>query len=65
MPGLPMLRGIIEEIERLHSATAARRDEPQSALLEKTLARCLQELRAIVAREALDQVRRRPFLRVI
>ena len=60
-----MLRGIIEEIERLHGAAAARRDEPQGAQLEELLARCLQELRAIAALETRDQSGRRPSLRVI
>ncbi len=59
-----MLRGIIEEIERLRCATAARRDEPQCAELEEILARCLRELRAIGAPEARDQGRRRPSSRV-
>ena len=60
-----MLRGIIEEIERLHCAAAARRDEPQGAQREEILARCLQELRAIGALEARNQGRRRPLLRVV
>jgi hypothetical protein len=60
-----MLGGIVEEIERLHRAAAARRDEPQCARLEGTLARCLQELRAIAALEARAQGAGRPSFRVI
>jgi hypothetical protein len=60
-----MLRGIIDEIERLHCAAAARRDEPRCAKLEEILARRLRELRAIAALEARDQGGRRPMLRVI
>ena len=60
-----MMRQIIEQIEQLHSASTAKRDERRSDRIEKTLADCLQELRAIVALEALDQTRRRPVLRVI
>jgi hypothetical protein len=60
-----MVRRIIEKVEQLHSANASKRDEPHSALLEKTLAQCLQELRAIAALEALDQIRRRPLLRLV
>jgi hypothetical protein len=60
-----MVRRIIEQIEQLHSANVVRRDEPQTVSVEKTLARCLQELRAIVALEAYDQTRRRPPLRIV
>jgi hypothetical protein len=65
-----MVRHIIEEIEELHSANSGGRDErqlrlQQSQQVEETLADCLQELRAIVAADALDQVRRRPILRVV
>jgi hypothetical protein len=65
-----MVRHIIEEIEELHSANSGGRGErqpapPQSQLVEETLADCLQELRAIVASDALDQIRRRPVLRVV
>lgn len=60
-----MLRAIIEEIERLHGAAAARRDEPPGAQLEGLLARCLQELRALAALETRDRGGRRPPLPVI
>jgi hypothetical protein len=65
-----MVRQIVEQIEQLHSASAATRDARQadllrSHLIEKALADCLQQLRAIVALEALDQVQRRPMLRVV
>jgi hypothetical protein len=51
-----MLRQVIDEIEQLHRAIASRRDEPQAELVERTLARCLRDLRAIVAREARNQL---------
>ena len=65
-----MVRQIIEEIEELHSANSIQRDEqvlrlPQSQQVEETLADCLHELRAIVAADALDHTRRRPFLRIV
>jgi hypothetical protein len=60
-----MVRQVIEQIEQLHWAHAIRLDDPQSVMIEKTLARCLQELRAIIALEVRDQVRRRPLLRIV
>jgi hypothetical protein len=65
-----VVRQIIEEIEELHSANSLKREEqelrpPQSQQVEATLADCLQELRAIVAAEALDQIRGRPLLRIV
>jgi hypothetical protein len=65
-----MVRHILEEIEKLHSANSARRDVRRSdprqwRLVEIALADCLQELRAIVAAEALDDIRRRPALRFV
>jgi hypothetical protein len=60
-----MVRQVIEQIERLHAAASPRRDAPQDALAEKALARCLQELRAIVAIEARDHIRQRPVLRIV
>ena len=60
-----MLRQVIDEIEHLHLAISIRRDEPQAALVEKTLACCLRDLRAIVARDARAQARRGPLLRIV
>ena len=60
-----MVRQVVEQIEQLHRAHASRRDEPHSVLIEQSLARCLQELRAIVALEARDQAARRPLLRIV
>jgi hypothetical protein len=60
-----MVREIIEAIEHLHAAGSIERDEPQSEPIEQALARCLQELRAIVALEARDPVGRRPQLRIV
>jgi hypothetical protein len=60
-----MVRQVIEQIEQLHWAISIRRDEPQAARVEKTLARCLRDLRAIVAHDARDQARRGPLLRIV
>ena len=60
-----MVRQIIDEIEQLHRATSIRRDEPQAALVERALARCLRDLRAIVARDARIQATRGPYLRIV
>jgi hypothetical protein len=60
-----MLRQVIDEIEQLHQSIANRRDEPQAELVERTLARCLRDLRAIVAREARIQADRGPPLRIV
>jgi len=60
-----MVRQIIEQIERLHAAGAIVRDAPHSELTEKALARCLQQLRGIVALDARDKVARRPALRIV
>jgi hypothetical protein len=60
-----MLRQVIEEIEQLHADSFIRRDEPLSAEVEERLAHCLQELRAIVARDARDQRKQRPSLQVV
>jgi hypothetical protein len=60
-----MVRQVIEAIEQLHAAGSMRRDEPQSETIEKALAGCLQQLRAIVALEARDPFRRRPRLQVV
>jgi hypothetical protein len=65
-----VVRQIIEEIEELHSANSLKCEgqEPrlrQSQRVEATLADCLQELRAIVAAEALDQICGRPLLRIV
>jgi hypothetical protein len=60
-----MVREIIEAIEHLHAAGAVARDEPPCDPVGKALARCLQELRAIVALEALDPIERRPLLRIV
>ena len=60
-----MVRRIIETIERLHATGAERCDDPRSLEVVDRLARCLQELRAIAALEALDRVRRRPALRIV
>jgi hypothetical protein len=60
-----MVRQIIDEIEQLHRAIAIRRDEPQAALVERALARCLRDLRAIVARDARVQATRGPLLRIV
>jgi len=65
-----MVRQIIEEIEELHSANFMKHEQQelyvsQAQRVEETLADCLQELRAIVAAEALDQVRGRPLLRIV
>lgn len=63
-----MLRQIIEEIQELHAASARQTDErefdPAPRVVERTLANCLQQLHAIVAAAALDEVLRRPILRV-
>ena len=60
-----MVRQIVDEIEQLHRAIAIRRDEPQAALVERALARCLRDLRAIVARDVCIQATRGPFLRIV
>jgi hypothetical protein len=64
-----MVRRIIEEIEELHSATSGNKQRQSGAkrslLVEKALADCLQELRAIVAADAIDRVQRRPVLRIV
>ena len=59
-----MVRDIVEEVEQLHWAGALRRDEPRSIVVAEILARCLQELRAIVALKART-ARRRPDLRIV
>jgi hypothetical protein len=64
-PRSRMLRQVIEDIERLHAANPVRRDDPQSTQVEETLAQCLQELRAIVALEARDQLEQKPMLRIV
>ncbi len=60
-----MVRQVIAEIEQSHRAFASRRHEPQAALVERTLARCLRDLRAIVAHEERIQVARGPLLRIV
>jgi hypothetical protein len=60
-----MVRQIIDEIEQLHRAIAIRRDEPQAALVERALVRCLGDLRAIVARDVRIQATHCPFLRIV
>ena len=65
-----MVRRIIEEIEELHSATSGNKQRQSGAkrslLVEKALADCLQQLRAIVALEAQStRVQRRPVLRIV
>jgi hypothetical protein len=60
-----MVREIIEAIEHLHPAGPNQRDALRSDPIDKALADCLQELRAIVALEARDPVFRRPQLRVV
>jgi hypothetical protein len=60
-----MLRAVIEEIERLHEATAAQRDHQRRAELEALLARCLRDLRPIAAQEARRQSGQRSHLRLV
>jgi hypothetical protein len=60
-----MVRQVIEQVERLHRASATRRDEPHSVPVEQSLARCLQDLRAIVALDSRDPIRQRPVLRIV
>jgi hypothetical protein len=60
-----MVRQVIEQVERLHRASLIRRDEPQSVSVEESLARCLQELRAIVALDSRDPIQQRPVLRIV
>ncbi len=60
-----MLRAVIEENERLHGATIAQRDGRRRAELEALLARCLQDLRPIVAQDARKRGGSRPSLRIV
>jgi hypothetical protein len=60
-----MLLHVIEKVERMHAESAQQRDEWRSAAVAEALARCLQELRAIVAIEARREARQRPSLRVV
>jgi hypothetical protein len=60
-----MVRQIIEAIEHLRPAGPTQREEPRSDPIDKALAHCLQELRAIVALEARDPIARRPQLRLV
>ena len=60
-----MLRAVIEEIERLHGATVAQRDSQRSAELANLLARCLRDLRPIVAQDARKRDGSRPSLRLV
>jgi hypothetical protein len=60
-----MLRQVIETIEHPQAAGSIQRGEPQSAPVERALAHCLQELRAIVALEARGPDARRARLRVV
>jgi hypothetical protein len=59
-----MVRHIVDEVEQLHLMGALRRNEPRAALVAETLARCLRELRAIVALKARGD-RPRPELRIV
>ncbi len=60
-----MLRAVIDEIERLHDATVAKRDGRRRAELEELLAQCLRDLRPIAAQEARKRGGSRPWLRVV
>ena len=60
-----MLRAVIEEIEQLHRATAARRDRQGRADVEELLAKCLRDLRPIAAQEARKAGGARPALRIV
>jgi hypothetical protein len=65
-----MVRGVIEKIEELRAANSVQRDEPhyglaRALLVEKALVDCLQELRAIVAKQARDLNDQRPSLRIV
>jgi hypothetical protein len=60
-----MVRQLIEQIEQLHSADSIRRDAARAEHVNRALAQCLQELRAIVAAETRDPTRRRPPLRLV
>jgi hypothetical protein len=64
-PGSHVVREVIEQIEQLHRTIAIRRLEPQVALVEGALARCLRDLRAIVAHEVRVQAERGPLLRIV
>jgi hypothetical protein len=64
-PGSHVVREVIEQIEQLHRSIAIRRLEPQAALVEGALARCLRDLRAIVAHEVRVQAERGPLLRIV
>jgi len=59
-----MVSQIIEQIELLHSAGSTGPDTTRAPLIDKALAHCLQELRAIAATQARDHARRAP-LRVV
>jgi hypothetical protein len=60
-----MLRQVIDEIEQLHRSVAIRPDEPQATLVEAILARCLRDLRAIVARDLRVRAGRGSLFRVV
>jgi hypothetical protein len=60
-----VVRQIIDEIEKLHRAIAIRRDDPEAALVERALVRCLRDLRAIVARDVRIQATHCPVLRIV